>query len=187
VNNAGVGSGGEAQDIPGEQWDLSLDVNLRGAVNGILAAYPAMIERRKGRIVSVASLAGLLPLPLLTPYAMAKSGLVGLSTSLRIEAARFDVKVSVACPGPVETPFLDTGGVGGAVTAGLSARRYLTASAGPPMTPDAFAAAVMKGLATNRAVIVPGRARMLDGLARFAPRMTARVISGNMRKELKHG
>ena len=187
VNNAGVGCGGEAQDIPGEQWDLSLDVNLRGAVNGMLAAYPAMIERRKGRIVNVASLAGLLPLPLLTPYAMAKSGLVGLSTSLRIEAARFDVKVSAACPGPVEIPFLDTGGVGGAVTVGLSARRYLTASAGPPMTPDAFAAAVMKGMAANRAVIVPGRARMLDGLARFAPRMTASVIAGNMRKELKHG
>jgi NAD(P)-dependent dehydrogenase (short-subunit alcohol dehydrogenase family) len=187
VNNAGVGCGGEAHDVPGAQWDLSLDVNLRGAVNGILAAYPAMIERRKGRIVNVASLAGLLPLPLLVPYAMSKSGLVGLSTSLRIEAALYDVKVSVACPGPVDTPFLDTGGVGGSTTTGLDARRYLTASAGPPLTPDAFAAAVVGGMASNRAVITPGRARVLWGLSRFAPRLTARVIAGNMRKELAHG
>jgi len=119
---------------------------------------------------------------------MAKSGLVGLSTSLRVEAARFDVKVSVACPGPVETPFLDTGGVGGGTaTPGLDPRRFLTASAGPPMTPDAFAAAVLNGMASDRAVIVPGRARMLSGLARFAPRLTARVIASNMRKELAHG
>jgi NAD(P)-dependent dehydrogenase (short-subunit alcohol dehydrogenase family) len=188
VNNAGVGCGGEAQDIPAEQWDRSLDVNLRGAVNGILAAYPAMVERRRGRIVSVASLAGLLPLPLLAPYAMAKSGLVGLSTSLRIEAARFDVKVSAACPGPVDTPFLDTGGVGGGTaTPGLEPRRFLTASAGPAMTPDAFAAAVMSGMASNRAVITPGRSRMLWGLARFAPRITSGVIASNMRKELAHG
>jgi NAD(P)-dependent dehydrogenase (short-subunit alcohol dehydrogenase family) len=187
VNNAGVGCGGEAQDIPAEQWDLSLDVNLRGAVNGILAVYPAMIERRRGRIVNVASLAGLVPLPMLTPYAMSKSGLVGLSTSLRIEAARFDVKVSAACPGPVETPFLDTGGVGGSATPGLDPRRYLTASAGRPITPDAFASAVMGGLAADRAVIAPGRARLLWGLARFAPRTTARVIAGEMRKELAHG
>jgi short-subunit dehydrogenase len=95
-----------------------------------------MIERGNGRIVNVASLAGLLPLPLLVPYAMAKSGLVGLSTSLRPEAARFDVKVSVACPGLVDTPFLDTGGAAWSATSGLDSRRYLVASAGPPLTPS---------------------------------------------------
>ncbi len=119
---------------------------------------------------------------------MTKSGLVGLSTSLRLEAARFDVRVSAACPGPVETPFLDTGGVGGGgATPGLDSRRYLVTSAGPPMSPDAFAAAVIRGMASNRAVITPGRARLLSGLNRFAPRITERVIAGNMRKELAHG
>jgi NAD(P)-dependent dehydrogenase (short-subunit alcohol dehydrogenase family) len=187
VNNAGIGYGGQVQDIVAEHWDRSIDVNLRGAVNGILATYPAMLERRRGRIVNIASLAGLLPLPLLVPYAMTKSGLVGLSTSLRVEAARYDVKVLVACPGPVETPFLDGGGGGGRATPGLDSRRYLVASAGPAMTPDAFAAAVMKGMAADRAVVTPGRAKMLWGLTRFAPRTTARAIAGNMRKELAHG
>jgi Short-chain dehydrogenases of various substrate specificities len=186
VNNAGVGCSGEVQNIPAEHWDRALDVNLRGAVNGILAVYSAMIERRRGRIVNVASLAGLLPLPLLVPYAMAKSGLVGLSTSLRPEAARYDVKVSVACPGPVESPFLDTGGHGGEEF-GVNARRYLTAAGGPAMSPDAFATAVMGGMAANRAVITPGRARAVSGLSRYAPRIASRVIAGNLRKELRHG
>ena len=186
VNNAGVASAGEVHNLAAESWDRSIAVNLGGAINGIVAAYPAMVERRRGHIVNIASLAGLVPLPLLVPYATAKSGLVGLSTSLRIEAARYDVKVSVACPGPVETPFLDTGGAGGE-TVGVDPRRFLTASAGPPLTPDAFAACVLNGMAANRTVITPGRARALWGLSRFAPRMTARVIAGNMRKELRLG
>jgi NAD(P)-dependent dehydrogenase (short-subunit alcohol dehydrogenase family) len=186
VNNAGVGSAGEVQNIPANHWDRSLDVNLRGAVNGILAVYPAMVDRRRGRIVNVASLAGLVPLPLLVPYAMAKSGLVGLSRSLRVEAARYDIKVGVACPGPVETPFLDTGGTGGG-TFGVAGRRYLVASAGPPITPDAFAAAVVRGMAANRAVITPGRARVLSALNRFAPRLTERAIASNLGKELGRG
>jgi NAD(P)-dependent dehydrogenase (short-subunit alcohol dehydrogenase family) len=186
VNNAGVACAGEVQHLPAEQWDRVLDVNLRGAINGILAVYSTMVERRRGRIVNISSLAGLVPLPLLVPYAMAKSGIVGLSTSLRHEAARYDVKVTVACPGPVETPLLDTGGVGGA-TFGVDARRYLTAAAGPPLSPEAFAAAVMAGMAANRAVITPGRARVVSGLVRFAPRLASRVIAGNLRDELRHG
>jgi NAD(P)-dependent dehydrogenase (short-subunit alcohol dehydrogenase family) len=186
VNNAGVACAGEAQRLPAELWDRTLDVNLRGAVNGILAVYPAMVERRRGRVVNVASLAGLVPLPLLVPYAMAKSGLVGLSTSLRPEAARYGVKVTVACPGPVETPLLDTGGSGGA-TFGVDARRYLTASGGPALSPDVFAAAVMRGMESNRAVITPGRARLVWGLVRFAPRLASRVIASNLRRELRSG
>jgi short-subunit dehydrogenase len=107
-----------------------------------------------------------------------------MSTSLRIEAARHGVHVLVACPGPVETPLLDKGGTGGE-TFGVDSRRYLTASAGPPMTPDAFAAAVLHGVARNRAVVAPGRARVIWALARFAPNAAARVIAFNVRRELR--
>ncbi len=179
VNNAGVASAGEVHNLRAEDWDRSIDVNLRGAVNGILATYPQMIERRRGWIVNVASLAGLVPVPLLTPYAMAKHGLVGLSTSLRIEAARYGVKVCVACPGPVDTPFLDTEG------AGIDARRYLTASAGPAITPTAFGTAVLQGMERNRAVITPGRARVVWGLGRFVPRLAERVLARGLTQELR--
>jgi len=129
--------------------------------------------------VNVSSLAGLVPVPLLTPYSMTKHGLVGLSTSMRLEAARYDVQVCCACPGPVDTPFLDTGG------AGVDTRRYLTASAGAAIAPASFAAAVVDGMQRNRAVVAPGRARAVWGLGRFTPRLAARVLAVNLEKELR--
>ena len=174
-----MAAAGEATQLTPDDWDQAIDVNLRGAVNGVLAVYPAMVEAGQGWIVNVASLAGLVPVPLLVPYAMTKQGLVGLSTSLRLEAARHGVRVSVACPGPVETPLLDTPGIA------VDVRRYLTAAGGPPMRPDAFAAAVLRGMATDRAVIAPRRAGVIWSLARHAPRLASRVIASNLERELR--
>jgi len=69
-----------------------------------------MIQQGSGHIVNTASLAGLLPSPGLTPYAMTKYAVVGLSLSLRAEAAAYGVKVTAVCPGFVDTPILDKGG-----------------------------------------------------------------------------
>jgi len=85
-------------------WDRGIDVNLRGVVHGVHAAYTVMIAQRSGHIVNTASLAGLLPAPGLTPYAMTKHAVVGLSLSLRAEAAAYGVRVTAVCPGFVDTP-----------------------------------------------------------------------------------
>ena len=61
-------------------------------------------------IVNTASLAGLVPSPMLAPYAMTKHAVVGLSVSLRPEAAMHGIRVSALCPGPTETPILDSRG-----------------------------------------------------------------------------
>ena len=79
-------------------------------MHGVHAAYPVMIEQGSGHIVNTASLAGLLPSPGATPYAMTKHGVVGLSLSLRAEAAEHGVRVTAVCPGVVDTPILDKGG-----------------------------------------------------------------------------
>ena len=78
-----------------------------GVVHGVLAAYPIMIGQGRGHIVNTASLAGLVPAPGLTPYSMTKHAVVGLTTSLRPEAASHGVRVSVVCPGVIDTPLLD--------------------------------------------------------------------------------
>jgi len=88
VNNAGIAVGGDCRELLLAHWDRVIDVNLRGVVHGVQAAYPVMVEQGSGHIVNTASLAGLLPSPGATPYAMAKHGVVGLSLSLRAEAAR---------------------------------------------------------------------------------------------------
>jgi len=103
VNNAGIGVGGEASELTLAHWERVIDVNLRGVIHGVHAAYPVMIAQRSGHIVNTASLAGLMPSPWLTPYAMTKHAVVGLTLSLRAKAAAHGVRVTAVCPGVVDT------------------------------------------------------------------------------------
>jgi NADP-dependent 3-hydroxy acid dehydrogenase YdfG len=93
-NNAGIGIGGESDEIPLSAWQRIIDINVYGVLNGVLAAFTIMLKQGHGHIIDIASLAGLGPAPLLAPYALTKHAVVGLSTSLRIEAAARGVKVS---------------------------------------------------------------------------------------------
>jgi short-subunit dehydrogenase len=88
-------------------------VNLMGVVHGVNAAYPRMRARGSGVILNTASLAGLVPGPGLGPYGATKHAVVGLSLGLRADAAPYGVRVSVLCPGWVDTPMLDTAGPDG--------------------------------------------------------------------------
>ena len=103
-NNAGIALVGEVRDMSYEQWRKLIDVNITGVVNGIFSVYPKMIAQGSGHIINTASIAGLCPSPGLATYAMTKHAVVGVSTSLRGEAAAFGVKVSALCPGLIETP-----------------------------------------------------------------------------------
>lgn len=102
-NNAGIAVFGEVQSMSTSQWDKIIDVNIKGVVNGTHAAYKIMCEQGHGHIVNTASGAGLMPIPLMTAYCMTKHAVVGLSTSLREEAKRYNVKVSAICPGVIGT------------------------------------------------------------------------------------
>ena len=105
-NIAGIGIVGEARYYELEDWYRVLDVNLRGVVHGVQAAYPIMLRQGFGHIVNMASAAGLWPSPFVVSYCASKHAVVGLSTSLRIEAAAAGIRVSVLCPGAVRTPAL---------------------------------------------------------------------------------
>ena len=184
VANAGIGAAGVVEDLPADAWSRTLAVNVGGAVNLLRATYPTMIEQRRGHLVFISSLAALLPTPLLVPYAMTKAAIVALATSVRVEAARHGVGVSVVCPGPIETTFLDTGGSGGVVE-GVDVRRFLTRAAGRAISADAVAAATVRGIRRNRAIVAPGRAGVIWRLARLTPGGTEKVITRAMRAELE--
>lgn len=181
VANAGIGVGGLVEDVDRAGWDASIEVNVRGVVNTVLPAYERLREQGSGSIVLMASLAGLAGTPLLTPYAMTKSAIVGLAASLRPEAARHGIGVTVACPGPVETPLLDEPGA----SPGMDVRRYLVASAGGPIEPSALAGLVTDAVRKDKAKVIPGRAKLLWRLSRFAPNFTDREIAKGMHKELE--
>jgi NAD(P)-dependent dehydrogenase (short-subunit alcohol dehydrogenase family) len=185
-NNAGIAVGGDIEDLGAEHWDRVIDVNIRGVVHGIRAVYPHMLGRGTGHIVNTASLSGLGPTPLLTPYGMTKHAVVGLSTSLRIEAADRGVRVTALCPGAIDTPMLDSQGPADLPPPRVpfDARRYLRRVVGREHPVDAFAAKALEGIARNKAVVVqPASARALSTVLRWAPRTSARVLRRVARKE----
>lgn len=185
-NNAGIGISGEMHRLSIEHFDRIIDVNLRGVLNGIAAAYPLMVKQGHGHIVNTASGAGLLPMPLMTPYSMTKHAVVGLSTSLRLEAENYGVRVSVLCPSAVETPILDRDGPEDLPkTWGPNVRRYLTKLGGPPYAVDAFADYALDGIEANRGIIIaPASARMAVLLNRIAPKLVLQRVRKALKAEL---
>lgn len=106
-NNAGIGITGEVRDMSLEAWDRIVDINLRGVVHGVQAAYPVMLEQGFGQIANTACVAGLVPFPMTAAYCATKHAVVGLSLALRSEAAGLGIKVNVICPGTVDTGMFD--------------------------------------------------------------------------------
>jgi len=104
VNNAGVGGfGGPLHQLPPESWDQVLNTNLRGVYYCIRAFAPLMIRARTGHIINISSLAGKNALPNGAAYAASKWGLNGLSYSVAEELRTYNIRVSVVCPGSVDT------------------------------------------------------------------------------------
>jgi NAD(P)-dependent dehydrogenase (short-subunit alcohol dehydrogenase family) len=178
-NNAGIGTGGEVDEIPLAEWHRVVDVNIWGVVHGVRAAYPLMRKQGFGHIVNTASLAGLGPAPLLAPYALTKHAVVGLSASLRVEAAPFGVRVSALCPGAIETPILAT-----RLPQDLPSwwvpdvRRYLTRLSGAPYPVDQMAQETLAAVARNQGVIViPRRARIAWLLGRLLPSLPGQAAA----------
>jgi short-subunit dehydrogenase len=166
INNAGVGVVGDFLDTTAEHWRRVLDVNLYGVLHGCRAAYSIMKRQRAGHIVNVASVVGLMPTPTMTPYGTSKWAIVGFSTALRPEAAGFGVKVSVACPGLVDTNIHER-------TDYLRVDKARFIARFPPqfmMSPERAAKGILRGVRRNRAMIVdPWHARLVWRLYRYWP------------------
>ena len=104
VNNAGIGGfGGPLHELPPESWDQVLNTNLRGVYYGIRSFAPIMIRAGHGHIINISSLAGKNALPNGAAYAASKWGLNGLTYSVAEELRGHNIRVSVVCPGSVDT------------------------------------------------------------------------------------
>ncbi|MBS0325278.1 MAG: SDR family oxidoreductase [Proteobacteria bacterium] len=107
VNNAGVTRPAMLERMTHAQWHDVISVNLGGAFNCLRAVVPGMIERRRGRIVNVTSVAGLLGTIGQVNYSAAKAGIVGLTLSAARELARYAITVNAVAPAAA-TPMTET-------------------------------------------------------------------------------
>jgi short-subunit dehydrogenase len=108
VANAGIGLENPALTFDAEIFARQVAVNLQGVANSVAAVLPGMIERRRGHLVAIASLASYRGLPLMAGYCAAKAGVVALMDSLRIELRGRGISCTTICPGWVRTPLSDT-------------------------------------------------------------------------------
>lgn len=170
-NNAGIGVGGDELDVNSAQWRTVVDVDLWGVVHGTRAAYAVMARQGDGHIINTASLAGLVAAPMQGSYTTSKHAVVGLSRALRIEGADLGVRVSVVCPGVIDTPIFRTTQV-----MRMSADTILAKSPIRPASPDGLAQAVLRGIERNRAVIVyPFHARAIRWIDMLVPSLSAAI------------
>lgn len=185
-NNAGICWGGDTELLTLDQWNAIIDVNLRGVVHGVAAAYPLMLRQGHGHIVNTASMAGLAAAGQITSYVTTKHAVVGLSMALRSEAVPRGVGVLVVCPAAVETPILDKGAVGGFVGRDY----FLQTQGGKPYDADRLAQDILRAVEKNKAILVKPRIARVQWLfARVAPtllnRMSMRFIEAQRAKQVE--
>ena len=111
VNNAGISIERRFLDLSLEEWERTFSVNLRGVVLCTRAVLPEMLANGKGRIVNIASGAGVRGLPGSAAYAASKAAVIALGASLAGEVEDQGVQVNTICPGPVDTDLLNQSAV----------------------------------------------------------------------------
>ena len=172
VNNAGVGHAGRIHEQPAERLLAMVDLNVRAVVDLTRRFLPPMIQRGRGAIVNVVSMAAFQPVPYLGAYAATKAFVLSFTESLAVEIAGTGVKVQALCPGNIPTEFQQVAGTEGAAFTHT-----------PSMSAAEVAEASLRALEGDTVVVIPGmRDRAMVALQRFAPRaLVLRIASGLFR------
>ncbi len=163
INNAGLTTRAPvAKSIPEQQLNL-IEVDIAAVVDLCSRFLPGMVERGRGAVLNVSSLAGFYPLPGNAAYGAAKAFLLSYTESLRSELGGTGVVASALCPGPVNTGFDEVAGFDpGERAATLPSFMWKSA--------DQVARAAIDGLDAGKCRIVPGRMnRLVAACCRFAP------------------
>jgi short-subunit dehydrogenase len=173
INNAGFGTVGSFHKLDAARERDEILLNAAAVVDMTHAFLPAMLERKRGGIINVASMAAFQPMPYMSVYAATKAFVLSFSQGLRGEVRGRGVDVLAVCPGPVDTPFFEATG---------SANLRSTVPNATMVTTDDVVRASLRAFRARRSVVVPGVAfKMLAAGSKLMPRdmlaaMTAMVM-----------
>ncbi|TAM92064.1 SDR family oxidoreductase [bacterium] len=106
VNNAGVQFVSPLPEFPEDKWNFVVDINLNGIFHVTKAAWPYLLQRKRGRIVNISSVHGLVASPFKPAYIASKHGVVGLTKAAALEGAEAGITVNAICPGAVMTDII---------------------------------------------------------------------------------
>jgi short-subunit dehydrogenase len=171
VNNAGFGLLGDADKLDRAQQLAMIDLNVR-ALTDLSLAFIDSLERRKGGILNVASVAGFFAGPGMAVYHATKAYVISFSEALHYELAPRGVRVTVLCPGPVPTEFQARAGITSEMLPLLFTRSAAR-----------VARAGYRGLAEGRRLVIPGRAsRVATALGQLVPRRLVLAATARHRR-----
>ncbi len=171
ANNAGIALVKPLNECTREDWDLILDINVKGVAMGLRSFLPALLEQGHGHVTATASLSGLAGDPGLGAYNASKFAVVGMMEALAMELTGSGVSASVLCPGPVATALLDTSSsqTGAAVDSEVQA--YLERG----LEPEAVGEIALAGIEEGRHFLLSH------------PDLTARIVGGRTEAMLDGG
>jgi NAD(P)-dependent dehydrogenase (short-subunit alcohol dehydrogenase family) len=149
-NNAGVAIFGEFENVTLDDWDKIIDVNLKGVAYGSKIAYDQMVKQGSGHIISTASVAGLIPVPLQAHYVATKHAIVGMHKTLELEAPSKGVRTTVFCPAFIDTGMIENNTFRGSLE-GADGRKLMPI---PPLPADKAVQRLLKGVAGGKTIVI---------------------------------
>ncbi|MBI4898632.1 MAG: SDR family oxidoreductase [Actinobacteria bacterium] len=182
-NNAGVAIFGEFELVTLDDWDKIIDVNLRGVAYGAKLAYDQMLKQDDGgHIVSTASVAGLMPVPLQAHYCATKHAVLGMHKTLAVEAAEHNVRLTVFCPAFVQSGMFVNNTMRGSLE-NTDARKLVPIK---PLSADKAVARLLAGVAARKPIVItPFYGRVGWWLERLSPSLAMRLHRLTLRETRK--